>query len=546
MNANQERAATSAAPWNIVLAGPGSGKTTVVIKRAKHLSSKGVPPAELCCVTFTNIAANVMRRRLTAALGSAPGYVGTLHGMMFGALRRQDSRWTLVCEADAEEFIGRQAKLLGYRGTDSALSSARIDNALPKSPAARVVRAYRQFMRSEHLLDFDMVLTEGWKLIQSGAALPWSHYFVDEFQDSAAVDAEIYLSINPKELMIVADPDQSIFAFRGACPSKVTDFWNDPRFFRHVLDLNYRCAPEICDVANAVIAPNADRLPKQTVSAGSAGVATVDVQFYEYESEEQAGVCAMAREWVDAGMAPVEVAVLCRTNRLASEMAEALAARGLPAAAVESERKPKDWRLLTLLLSQIASPSSWAVARLFARERAKMVKADPAVAEADLEALRASTDASPARFWALPSEQVILSLNADLTRFGVSRGTQAMMAERIRLYEPATIAELLEAMRESPGANHVRGINCLTVHAAKGAEFDGVIVAGTDLFRGDDMDEERRLMFVAVTRARSRLAVTYSHTRTVTLQNGRTIPASNDGRGREIFRLLENTQTINA
>ena len=97
MNANQLKAVTSTAPWNLVVAGPGSGKSTVIVERAKRLVENGVNPQKMAFVTFTNIGAAVLRQRLTASIGPV-GFVGTLHAMMLGLLHKQNPLWTLIGE----------------------------------------------------------------------------------------------------------------------------------------------------------------------------------------------------------------------------------------------------------------------------------------------------------------------------------------------------------------------------------------------------------------------------------------------------------------
>lgn len=558
MNPSQISAVKSPAPWNLTLAGPGSGKTTVQVGRAKHCRDAGADPTKFAFLTFTNVAANVMRRRLEQSVGPV-GFCGTLHSMMLTALRRDDPRWIMVGEEDAAEFIARHAKLLGYKGTADALTEARmgvwrdqktlagLSNAIA-GPAARVIRSYQQFMRDEHLLDFNMVLTEGLKLLTTNRTLfPWTHWFVDEFQDSSPVDAEIYLRANPEELFITADPDQAIFAFRGARPANVRDFWDDGRFAHHVLDDNYRCGAAICDTANAVIALHTGRIEKKTVSAtGESGfVVTAETAT---EDAEAAAVASIAQKWISNGLVPREVAILCRTNKLVGQLSESLRARGIPVAETESDRKPKDWNLLTLILSHIAAPKSWAVARLMVREQAKLSKGDVEEAERRMEAIRKSDgSAEPAGIWGFPSLKTILSCNASFARFGVGAATHSLLADRIRLFNPTTIEELLEALRTEPQAKRKDGVNVMTVHSAKGEEWDGVIVPAAEMFRSDDaqqMDEERRLFFVACTRARAALAITCARQRRFQMPGGRTSFMTRDPG--ELFEIVHHSLGVGA
>ena len=552
MNPEQTRIVTSPARWNIVIAGPGSGKSTVIVERAKYLvEHEGADPAQMAFVTFTSIGAKVLRRRLADAVGKV-GFVGTLHAMMLMLLRREDSRWVLIGEDDADAFLQRHARLMGYKGTADELARARTqaDDHERLTPALRAVRAYRQFMRSEFMLDFDMVLTEGLRLLSAvHSPNPWPIWFVDEFQDSSPVDAKIYLAASPLHLFVVGDPDQSIYAFRGARPDNITDYWADWRFTKHVMSTNYRCAPPICAAANAVIAANPGRIEKLTVPAGDADSA-ITVEACDSDDAERLRVGMFVQERIAAGVAAQEIAVLCRTNSLAYEMQEHLAYMGVPVASTESDRKPKDWPLLLMILTMIATPNSWAIARLLARamaKHAKHPKEDPDAAEARVTAARGTC--SPASLWAFPSMQVILGLNADFSRYGIGKPSHALLAERIRLFRPETDDELISCLREPGEVRHNRGVSVLTVHAAKGEEWTTVAMPGAELYRADDageMLEERRLAFVAITRARRYLFATCARRRRVVLTAGKAMTVTQERQPGEVFDLIQRVETPHA
>jgi superfamily I DNA/RNA helicase len=145
MNTSQAGAVCSQNDWNLVLAGPGSGKTTVIVKRAHHLVSRGVHASQMAFVTFTQVGAKVLRRRL-----NLPGaYVGTLHSMLLSQLRKHDPKLVMISEEDADEFLRVHAQRVGYKGSASELMAAKRGVLKPedKSEAARAVRSYQQFMR---------------------------------------------------------------------------------------------------------------------------------------------------------------------------------------------------------------------------------------------------------------------------------------------------------------------------------------------------------------------------------------------------------------
>ncbi len=521
MNTQQQWIAQSPELWNIVLAGPGSGKTFTIIERAKMLKARGVDPKSMAFVTFTNIGASVLRRRLKETVGDV-GFVGTLHAMMLRLLRQADRRWIMVNEDDAAAFLARYAKTVGYTGTATKLEAAareieETDGFV--TPELRVVRAYRDFMRRERMLDFSMVLTEGLALIKEHGQ-PWSAWFVDEFQDSAPIDMDIYRTANPEHLLIVGDPDQAIYRFRGASLDAFDKAWNSKMFEPHTLEANYRCSARVCDVANAVAGRIRHRI-KKSVSCATMVDGEVRTHAFSNDLTEARAYPEMIKERLNRGVAPGDIAVLCRTNRLAHQIRDELQAAGVPVCWTETEKKPKDWRLLTMLIQQIASPESWPNARLLAREQARIQKKDPDEAEKVVMGYDFMVT-TPAEVWSLPSAKVVLSLNADFSRYGVGKAAHELLRQRIRVYGPSTLDELLDAMRESPESKHHLGVNVMTVHAAKGEEFDSVFVPGAELYSAgseEELDEELRVFFVAVTRAKRFLVVTSCASRSTKLPN---------------------------
>jgi DNA helicase-2/ATP-dependent DNA helicase PcrA len=542
MNPKQLRAATSTARWELILAGPGSGKTTVLVERAKWLSAQGVKPSNMAYVTFTNIGATVMKKRLVEAVGPV-GFVGTLHSMMLRFLRRSNSNWTMIGDDDAAEFIKRSAKKLGYRGSAEELEHARKWTSNPERTSAhRVISVYEQMLRESHMLDYNMVLTEGLRLLKESPEInPWGCWSVDEFQDSAAIDKEIYMQAKPEWLTLVADSDQAVFEFRGADPKIAIALWNtDDRFEKHVLDLNYRCGRNICQVANAVIRQNAHRVSKETVSATETDgeVTTRCLANDKAEAEEAA---LLAADYIATGTAPKEIAVLCRTNKAANTIRDALAAAGVPVATGESEKLPRDWPLLTKLIAQVTTPSNWSTAILLARAIARSKKEDPDDAEKWVVEKRDSRRwSTAAAVFSLPTFEMVRTLNANFSRFGISKATHLVLAERIRIYDPTTPEELMACVQAPIEGAWKNGVSVMTVHSAKGEEWNNVIVAGADMYRfrtPSEQEAERRLFFVAVTRARRVLAVLCATERSGTLPGGRTFVVQN--KPGELYEITE-------
>ncbi len=558
----QRRAVESRAPVIMCLAGPGSGKTTVLAERIRRILSEGENLNAIAAFTYTNAAARNLEQRLdgsayqskervelgdhemitdTVSLGGFPvrlGYAGTLHGFCLRMLRAHGGAWgygertAVLDEASSADLLRDKAEQMGSKSPLSRLlrlkaaGRPRKSTGEPYSKDQLVILAYCEEMREAGLVDFDLILTEFLRLLRDdpvmGAAVRgrFSHVLVDETQDQAAVDWEIVDALPVANKFLVGDPDQAIYGFRGA--SSI------------VLSENFRCSQAVCVAANRLIAKNNDRLPKLTLPIEGAPVGVVyAVGPFPNEGTEIAQILLGVQELVRDEMGTV--AVLCRSNKVAEPIAKALAVVGACVEVGQTEDLPPDWHLARALVDFLARPQSDTLAFFYwcAREVAK--GADPVAARREATQLRRLAAAKGYTFNQCHVGVPVLEngvglaaanlLGVWLDKEGLTREASALVAQRFRDLGPgATLAELgLDLARARPPApppSEQVGVFVGSIHAAKGREWDHVFVAGfeDELCPGHaksaDVEEERRVAFVAVTRARRSVVFSSSALRT--------------------------------
>lgn len=329
----------------LVLAGPGSGKTSVITERTARLILDGhVKPSEILVITFTRAAANEMRQRFLRRIGkeSVPVTFGTFHAVFFMILKyayhfnsanivSDEQRYQFIRESvarrqleyqDEGEFIG------GILGEISAIKNSRIDVAhfystqCGETVFREIYAEYQRRLSESRLIDFDDMLTYTYELfdqrkdILSAWQKRYPYILIDEFQDINRIQYDIVrmLAQPRSNLFAVGDDDQSIYRFRGSKPELMLGFPADYPGARQItLDVNYRSEPAIVEAAGRLIGHNARRFAKN-IRASRSGEAQIVFQCFEDQRLENAWVIQKIREAVAGGTPPGEIAVLCRTN----------------------------------------------------------------------------------------------------------------------------------------------------------------------------------------------------------------------------------------
>lgn len=583
----------------LILAGPGSGKTRVVTRRAAHLARTVTTAYHILAITFTNKAAREMRERIEP-LGVGGGMtVCTFHALCARLLREHYDRagvprnFTIFDRDDRRKLIKRAIEESGLpvenwvpAGVERDISLAKNEMLTAETFAesdpgwrgqtvARIYGRYEELLKAMGGLDFDDLLMRVAVLLENDAELcaeledRYRYVLIDEFQDTNAAQYKIVrlLTERGKNICATGDPDQSIYGWRGASLENILSFENDYPEAKVVrLEQNYRSTGRILTSADAVIAHNLNRKEKQLWTHNDEGPS---VRVFDCESDKrEADMIAgdIARE-INAGRHPTDIAVFYRVNSLSRVIEEAILKRGIAyriARGVEfySRKEIKDvlayLRVLVnpaddvSLLRIINTPprgiGATTLKRLAkcAEETGRSIR-DLLKSGDDLSALGRS--AEKVREFA----KLLLELNVvhdrrapEALEFVISRsGLRAYYGESgdtdegpVRNIEElisaaaqfesensgATVLDWLEHTALVSDVDAIRGdtgtVTLMTLHAAKGLEFDVVYVIGLEEgmlpFRRReeadfDTEEERRLLFVGMTRARQRL--TLSHAR---------------------------------
>ena len=345
----------------LVLAGPGSGKTTVITERTARLTESGVSPSSVLVVTFTRAAAAEMKGRfLKRTEGRAAGVAfGTFHSVFYGILRTvyrfgpgsilTESRklqllgeilnhtWNGASqEADLPAQVAREISSIQESRTNvSHFYSA----VLPQEVFRKVYSRYESWKEENRCIDFDDIIVRCYRLFQERPEVleRWQerfHYIlVDEFQDISPLQYDVVrmLAAPQNNLFIVGDDDQSIYRFRGATPAIMLGFRTDyPDADTVVLAENYRSTPEIIRAAGRLIAHNKRRYPKDIRAVKKSG-RPVELRVYDNPMRECMAVAdEMREEYRKNGTAYREMAVLARTNAGCRQAAEQMLALEIP------------------------------------------------------------------------------------------------------------------------------------------------------------------------------------------------------------------------
>jgi len=602
LNESQRQAATHVDGPLLVLAGPGSGKTRVVTHRVAHLISLGIPARQIVALSFTNKAADEMRRRVAELVGPQPVELGTFHRFAARLLRRHaplvglSSDYSILDPDDASAVLKRAARTLGLSLTHTpidriaaTISRAKNDLLTPATfeprwgrpadeAAARLWPIYQELLLAANSVDFDDLLVHVARLLTDNpelrALLDARHRYVlvDEYQDTNAVQYHILrgLSIDHPNLAVTGDPDQAIYGWRGASIRNILEFERDYPSARVVkLEHNYRSTANILGTADRLIAHNTRRKPKRLVTEAEAGE-RVRIVLDATSHDEADRVADEIAAGVAGGRSPRDYCVLFRTNALSRSLEVALRGRGVPYQLVRGLEffKRREIRDVVAWLRLLRNPrdddaflrvvnvpprgvgrqslellSAWAedhrLGRLEAAARAAEI---PGLAKraaracGEFSRLHAALAAVAA---ATPG--VAPLLDAVLERTGYRRwladdGHDEEGEDRL-----ANVEELLTAAQQFDDALADRAaggddatdplggflettalvadtdawdpaserVALMTFHAAKGLEFpvvylvaleDGILPHERSLDHPDQLEEERRLVFVGITR----------------------------------------------
>ena len=580
LNDAQMRAAQHHTGPMLVLAGPGSGKTTVILHRVRHLTAvHGVNPRSILVVTFTKAAADEMRTRYEALPDAACGVTFcTLHAFFFHVLRdagicgldsvadgakRRAILVRALEECDARFIINYDALerlangISRVRGGGADFADAQV-KGMSTDTFRHVYNAYHGILKEEKLIDFDGMQAECHALFARDAQAVnrwrarYPYILVDEFQDVNRMQYECLqtLAAPANNIFAVGDDDQSIYGFRGCAPAFMLGFPKDfPGAEAVALQVNYRSSSPVTALANAVIQANLTRGGKRMVSAGAEGGSPVVA--YPPNPQAEADWVAEKILSLQKSCAYEEIAVIFRMHIQAQPLMEALKRQNIPFTAQETLPNPyAHWiaeDLTAYVRLALDRGADAALERIVNRPMRYLPNA--AIAQAmgtpggALDALYQSPLLDRRRLALLDS--LLLGLGAVARRkpydalryiregigyddyliaYAARRKTdvQAFLDVADSLTEAArgydSLADWL-AYADTAASPEVKplaeaskkGVTLTTMHSAKGLEFDAVFVVGVTegiVPHRDSsstpaaVEEERRLLYVALTRAR--------------------------------------------
>lgn len=604
LNPNQRDAVVHPGGPLLVVAGAGSGKTKVLTSRIAWLiGERGISPFEILAITFTNKAAGEMKSRVAALIGPVADkmWVSTFHSACMRILRRDAHRlgfgssFTIYDQSDAVRLVqyvlrdqNVDPKKFAPRAVHATISAAKNDLVDAETFRARaaniyerkigeIYTEYQRRLLAASAMDFDDLLVQTVRLLQTEPEVlehyqkRFKHLLVDEYQDTNRVQNELVLLLGAKHrnVCVVGDSDQSIYRFRGADIRNILEFekaFGDATVV--ILDQNYRSSQNILDAANAVIANNESRKPKDLWTAAGAGFPIT--RYHAEDERDEAGwiVREMARLHATDGYRWSEMAVFYRTNASSRVVEEQLVRVGLPYKVIGGTKfyDRKEVKDVLAYLRAVANPDDevslkrvintpkrgvgdTSIGRLDAWARSTGRKFGEALTYGEaagltgkalggvnsfvglLDDLRElTTGTAPSK----PSE--ILQAVLDRTGYVADLEAENTIESAGRLENLGeilgqskdfdTLDEFLESvslvadsddLTEPDASGDDSQVVLMTLHTAKGLEFPVVFLIGLEdgvfphirsLGEPAELEEERRLAYVGITRARQRLYLT--------------------------------------
>ncbi|MBS5017017.1 MAG: ATP-dependent helicase [Eubacterium ventriosum] len=565
----------------MVLAGPGSGKTTVITHRIKNLIEKAeVRPENILVVTFTKAAAISMQKRFSTLMNGGKGQLvtfGTFHSVFYKILRksRRYEATEILSERQKTDYIREIIGRYGISSNDISELSQNIINDIgnikgnmlnaqeyepsccKKEDFMKVYNAYNLELKKDGKMDFDDILRECYLLLCENHTIleQWRELYkyilIDEFQDINRIQMNIIeLLASPlNNIFVVGDDDQSIYGFRGARPEIMIEFKDYyPEAELIVLDVNYRSTQSIINVAGRVIENNKTRLDK-CAHANNNKDFQPDIRKFRNQVEELKFVVSKIKEYENQGISLSEMAILVRNNSQVQEISSFLKNRKIEAESGKHRsniyngmvakdilsyvrgalkfdgtyfnedliyvlNKPQRYISRQVVLSVNMNIS--AVRRIYSKNNIdsflfhiEMIRKLPP--QAALSYIRKGAGYEEyLRLYAIENNIPMSGLLKQLEQLVQECSKFNTLEQWINSIDSAQNSEGQNFGKKSSGEGGTNNrINIMTMHGSKGLEFKAVfivdanqgIIPTSKALRERDFEEERRLFYVAITRA---------------------------------------------
>ena len=543
LNPKQLEAATAPSGPLLITAGAGSGKTKTLTSRLLHFISNDIPPEEIVSITFTNKAANEMKERASRLLESK-GFtdkspvIGTFHSFAAKILREEahllgrTRGFTIFDDDDTEKTIKR---ILKEKDVDpkkyppsvlkNRFSKIKSELADPfgfeDQKIGLLFNHYEESVKRQNAFDFDDLIQKLLLLLEENADVRkkyherYKHFLVDEYQDVNTAQYRLVklLASKYRDLSVVGDDHQSIYAFRSADFRNFLNFEKDyPDAKIITLDQNYRSTGNIVGASSALISTNKFQRPKKLWTANETGEEIKIVGFYSPDEEaEWVASCLSMDDWASS-------AILYRTNAQSRVIEQALISAEVPYLIFGGLRfyDRKEIKDLVAALKYAVNPLDESSKDRLLKEFRKtvirpLIEKIPSMGET----------LSPLEFlgFFLKETNYLAYLKVDFKNFE----DRLENIEELLKYAAnfTSLPEFLEKITLLQSTDQPKGsagpaVKLMTIHMAKGLEFDSVYIVGASeglipheraIFREEDVEEERRLMYVAMTRAKKRLSI---------------------------------------
>ena len=606
LNAKQKEAVEALDGVIMISAGAGSGKTKVLTCRIARLIQKGVPAYHILGITFTNKAAKEMKSRLNSMVGESNVTLKTFHSLCVTILKQEhlenyDKHWG-ICDTSKSTSIMKKI-LKEYNSqykADSVLSyisdkkekgftpeawDRQVDRTIEKANLryhqnmSELYHAYQDKLIDDNLMDFDDLLLNTVTLFQTHKDIrkkyqdKYQYILVDEYQDTNHIQYELIKLLFTKNLCVVGDADQSIYGWRGADETNISDFHKDfPNYKLIILEQNYRSTSIILEAANAVISNNDGRIEKNLWTNKEIGD---PIKYTRLPNDVEEGnfIAESIEKLHLLGINYKDMAVLYRMNNQSRQIEQSLINARIPYTVIGGMRfwERKDIKDILAYLNVFMNPADETsllrvinyptrglgkqvieVASSYAKANglilADALQTDLPITETKRNTLRKFFDTI---YECAAAESIPEFLENIVNKFGIieqikkecDKKNGEDYDERV-----ANIEELIAFARtfmEDPSTEHglddflnhialysdadtenrIDGVSLMTIHAAKGLEFPVVFLPGlednifptyrvlTDPDAETALKEERRLMYVAITRAKSLLFISNAEER---------------------------------
>ncbi len=565
----------------MVLAGPGSGKTTVITHRIKNLIDKAeVRPENILVVTFTKAAAISMQKRFSTLMNGGKGQLvtfGTFHSVFYKILRksRRYEATEILSERQKTDYIREIIGRYGISSNDISELSQNIINDIgnikgnmlnaqeyepsccKKEDFIKVYNAYNLELKKDGKMDFDDILRECYLLLCENHTIleQWRELYkyilIDEFQDINRIQMNIIeLLASPlNNIFVVGDDDQSIYGFRGARPEIMIEFKDYyPEAELIVLDVNYRSTQSIINVAGRVIENNKTRLDK-CAHANNDKDFQPDIRKFRNQVEELKFVVSKIKEYENQGISLSEMAILVRNNSQIQEISSFLKNRKIEAESGKHRSNIYNGMVAKDILSYVRGALKFdgtyfnedliyvlnkpqryisrqvvlnvnmnisAVRRIYSKNNIdsflfhiEMIRKLPP--QAALSYIRKGAGYEEyLRLYAIENNIPMSGLLKQLEQLVQECSKFNTLEQWINSIDSAQNSEGQNFGKKSSGEGGTNNrINIMTMHGSKGLEFKAVfivdanqgIIPTSKALRERDFEEERRLFYVAITRA---------------------------------------------